>query len=98
MIFWLENLGQNKIVMWIFALVVKVISHRYVGKNIMKRLYMDIEIEPVSKCRKDGNRQFSYCWTVLLCCAQLCPALYNPMDCSLPGSSVHGILQARTLE
>ena len=30
--------------------------------------------------------------------AQPCPALCNPMDCSLPGSSVHGILQARTLE
>ena len=26
------------------------------------------------------------------------PTLCNPMDCSLPGSSVHGILQARTLE
>ena len=26
---------------------------------------------------------------------QLCPTLYNSMDCSLPGSSVHGILQAR---
>ena len=30
--------------------------------------------------------------------AQLCPTLCNPMDCSLPGSSVHGILQARGLE
>ena len=29
---------------------------------------------------------------------QLCPSLCNPMDCSLPGSSVHGILQARILE
>ena len=29
---------------------------------------------------------------------QLCPALWNPMDCSLPGSSVHGILQLRILE
>ena len=29
---------------------------------------------------------------------QLCPALRDPMDCSLPGSSVHGILQAGTLE
>ena len=29
---------------------------------------------------------------------QLCPNLCNPMDCSLPGSSVHGILQARILE
>ena len=30
--------------------------------------------------------------------AQLCPTLCNPMDCSLPGSSLHGILQARVLE
>ena len=30
--------------------------------------------------------------------AQSCPTLYNPMDCSPPGSSVHGILQARILE
>ena len=29
---------------------------------------------------------------------KLCPALCNPMDCSPPGSSVHGILQARLLE
>jgi len=31
-------------------------------------------------------------------CAQPCPTLCDPMDCSPPGSSVHGILQARTLE
>ena len=30
--------------------------------------------------------------------AQSCPTLQNPMDCSLPGSSVHGIFQARVLE
>ena len=30
--------------------------------------------------------------------AQSCPTLSDPMDCSLPGSSVHGILQARVLE
>ena len=29
---------------------------------------------------------------------QLCPTLSNPMDCSLPGSSVHGIFQAKVLE
>ena len=29
---------------------------------------------------------------------QSCPTLCNPMDCSLPGSSVHGIFQARVLE
>ena len=30
--------------------------------------------------------------------AQLCPTLCDPMDCSPPGSSVHGIFQARKLE
>ena len=30
--------------------------------------------------------------------AQSCLTLSNPMDCSLPGSSVHGIFQARVLE
>ena len=29
--------------------------------------------------------------------SRLCPTLCNPLDCSLPGSSVHGILQARIL-
>ena len=30
--------------------------------------------------------------------AQLCPTLHDPMVCSLPGSSIHGIFQARVLE
>ena len=30
--------------------------------------------------------------------AQLCPTLSNSMGCSLPGSSIHGIFQARVLE
>ena len=30
--------------------------------------------------------------------AQSCSTLSDPMDCSLPGSSVHGIFQARVLE
>ena len=37
---------------------------------------------------------FSVCAKLL----QLCLTLCDPMDCSLPGSSVHGILQARILE
>ena len=30
--------------------------------------------------------------------AQSCPTLSDPMDCSLPGSSIRGIFQARVLE
>ena len=29
---------------------------------------------------------------------QSCPTLCDPMDCSLPGSIIHGIFQARVLE
>ena len=40
-----------------------------------------------------------YCrLAVLRLIFQSCPTLCNPMDCSLPGSSGHGILQARILE
>ena len=42
----------------------------------------------------------SVCVCVCVCVwvTQLCPTLCDPMDCNLPGSSVHGILQARILE
>ena len=36
--------------------------------------------------------------TVKVKVVQSCLTLCNPMDCNLPGSSVHGILQVRTLE
>ena len=47
-----------------------------------------LEIEPHKKWSKVK-------WSEV---AQLCPTLCDPMDCSLPGFSVHGILQARILE
>ena len=37
-------------------------------------------------------------WSGVPLSLQLCPTLHDPMDCSLPGSSTHGILQARILE
>ena len=37
-------------------------------------------------------------WKVKVLAAQLCPTLCDPVNCSLPGSSVHGILQVRVLE
>ena len=38
------------------------------------------------------------CMKVKVLVTQSCPNLCNPMDYSQPGSSVHGILQARILE
>ena len=40
----------------------------------------------------------SYLHVCMYMCAQSCPTLCNPTDCSPPGSSVNGIFQARTLE
>jgi len=37
-------------------------------------------------------------WRMHCSCTQLCPTLCSPMDCSLLGSSAHGIFQARILE
>ena len=41
---------------------------------------------------------YTKCVCVCVLVAQLCLTLHNPIDCSTPGSSVHGILQARILE
>ena len=39
------------------------------------------------------------CVSVCVCvCVLSCPTLCDPLDCSPPGSSVHGIFQARILE
>ena len=38
-----------------------------------------------------------YTYIVLILVCQSCPTLCNPMDCSTPGSSVCGMLQARIL-
>ena len=52
--------------------------------------------------RQEGERFLSYiCFLIqfIQCVhAQSCPTLCNPIDCSLPDSSVHGILQPRILE
>ena len=37
-------------------------------------------------------------WELKVLVTQSCLTLYSPMDCSPPGSSVHGIFQARILE
>ena len=49
-----------------------------------------------TKINTQQNKGLWVTYCVLV--AQSCPTLCDPMDCSPPGSSVHGILQARILE
>ena len=44
------------------------------------------------------EQKFLIQWKVTVLVAQSCPTLCDPIDCSPPGSSVHGIFQARILE
>ena len=51
--------------------------------------------EEFAKC---DSRGFFFNSVSVCVVAQSCPSLYDLMDCSSPGSSVHGILQERILE
>ena len=50
----------------------------------------------VRKLLTESKMSYKYIWVVLV--AQLCLTLCDPKDCTPPGSSVHGIVQARILE
>ena len=52
-------------------------------KIFLKFKYLKVTLNIVTNC---------------VCAYSVCLSLCNPMDCSLPGSSVHGIFQARILE
>ena len=62
--------------------------------KIKKKIHI---LKPVSIRIFQRNRNYSVCVCMCLC-AQSCLTLCNPMGCRLPGSSVHGIFQARILE
>ena len=65
-------------------------------------LLKEIRGKCYSSCNKVGLLSYRNVYLVksVLCCsvAQSCPTLCNPMVCHQPGSSVHGILQARILK
>ena len=64
---------------------------------------MDMSLSKLREMVKDRE---AWCRCLLQCrkvkreseAAQPCPTLSDPMDCSLPGFSTHGIFQARALE
>ena len=75
---------------------------------LYKREYVSLGSRKKNCARKvdfdgpSGNENnpggFFHCCCCCCLVAHLCPTLCNPMDCSPPGSSVHGISQASILE
>ena len=60
-----------------------------------QQLELDMEQQTGSKL---GKEYVQFSSVQFISVAQSCPTLRDPMDCNLPGSSVHGIFQARVLE
>ena len=60
-----------------------------------QRVQIDIFLGRPTGTWKDGQHYLSLSESEV---AQSCPTLCDPMDCSLPGSSIHGIFQAIVLD
>ena len=85
---------QNK--RWITWKVSRQLCECHLCTHIEESIKWRVKLQVVS----EGAGTAQAVEEILCCClgAQSCPPLWDPMDCSLPGSSVHGISQARILE
>ena len=88
-------------------------EHRCTAQSSKKRLLVQRETPPPPSASTDWKSKRAAYWPknarlpshwgmfwrgVCMLSLQLCPTLWDPLDCSPPGSSVHRILQARILE
>ena len=80
------NSAKCQVLLWILRIVLDVFPLNYSQIIALNLCYWNTSLASVCVC---------VCVCVLV--AQSCPILCDPMDCSLPGCSVHGILQARIL-
>ena len=73
-------------------------QHSLCTNRLVSLLQHHLEIYLLYSRRGKLNKKVQDTWSVLGFLAQLCLTLCRPMDCSSPGSSVHGILQEIILE
>ena len=93
---WMLNLGSSSSV-HLYSPTIRAVVAISMALTISHEQMTEISSEPQNHlpCLKDSSHTKLNMWYVR---AQSCPTLCNPMDCSLPGSSVYGNLQARILE
>ena len=66
--------------------------------SLSSRAWLAIKTEDQSTQGWSARESLTPKFSVVSEVAQFCPTLGDPVDCSLPGSSIHGIFQARVLE
>ena len=104
-IFW-ENqiICSNNLLLFVIKVLLLLLSRSVVSDSVWPHRRQPTRL--LCPCDSPGKNTGVGCHFLLQCIkvksqsklAQSCPTLGNPMDCSLPGSSVHGIFQARVLE
>ena len=60
--------------------------------------FYEKNLHPGTQIIQSSHHLWTMCYVLCAKSLQLCPTLCDPKDCSLPASSVHGILQKRILE
>ena len=98
---------KNELALRTFCVSCTALSGHLTHANSFILITMAWDTSPVYKWRNRGAEKLSNLFRAMVkqdfdpgskSVAQSCLTLYNPMDCSPPDSSVHGILQARILE
>ena len=84
--------------MFVSQTIIKIIT-KYITLTVGAKLILGEQtIGLENPLSKERNREPTFLECVHGKSLQSCPTLCDPMDCSPPGSSVQGILQARILE
>ena len=88
----LKWLSSSSIFILVYESFFTIVSLRMVCRK------QNLSALPVELEGKDRGNQIPFNSSWVYSCARLCRTLCDSLDCSPPGSSVHGILQARVLQ
>ena len=88
-----SDFGAQKLKLATVSTVSPSIYHEVMGPDAMILVFWMLSFKPTFSLSS-----FTFFKRLFAKLLQSCPILCDPMDCSLPGSSIHGTFQARVLE